>query len=54
MVRMVTHQSGIKEESDEVSAHLKWHWKRMIVTVISDWDFIIMVLIIMITKDGND
>ena len=40
MVRMVTHQSGKKEESDEVSAHLKWHWKRMI--VISDWDFIIM------------
>ena len=52
MVRMVTHQSGIKEESDEVSAHLKWHWKRMM--VISDWDFIIMVLIIMITKDGDD
>ena len=52
MVRMVTHQSGIKEESDEVSAHLKWHWEWMM--VISDWDFIIMVLIIMITKDGND
>ena len=52
MVRMVTHQSGIKEESDEVSAHLKWHWEWMM--VISDWDFMIMVLIIMITKDGDD